>query len=113
MVTVKPESLLYWGQSRHALPLPTHDRDASSQSSAQVPPADLDIPILGQLAPSQLPLGDALEPGPLEVVRLDAPLRGPPLRQYPLEHAAREPDDAAVFADQARFSILLRHLAPH
>ena len=28
---------------------------------AQIPPADLDIPILGQLAPSQLPLGDAFE----------------------------------------------------
>ena len=38
----------------------------------QVPPADLHVPILGQLAPSQLPLGDALEPRPLEVVRLYA-----------------------------------------
>jgi hypothetical protein len=39
-------------------------------------PADrdrlLDISILGQLAPAQLPLGDGLEPGPLEVVRLNA-----------------------------------------
>jgi hypothetical protein len=41
---------------------------------AQVAPGDLYIPILGQLAPAQLPLGDALEPGPLEVVGLDAPL---------------------------------------
>jgi hypothetical protein len=32
---------------------------------AQVPPADLDIAILGQLAP-ELPLGDALETGSLE-----------------------------------------------
>jgi hypothetical protein len=47
---------------------------------AQIPPADLDIPILGQLAPAQLPLGDALEPGSLEVVRLDAAFRGRPLR---------------------------------
>ena len=38
----------------------------------QVPPADLDIPILGQLAPAKLPFGDALEPGPLKVVRVDA-----------------------------------------
>lgn len=30
---------------------------------AQVSLADLHIPILGQLAPVQLPLGDALEPG--------------------------------------------------
>jgi hypothetical protein len=31
----------------------------------QVPPAYLDIPILGQLPPAQLLLGDALEPGAL------------------------------------------------
>ena len=48
---------------------------------AQVPPADLDIPILAQLAPSRLPCGTAFEPGPLEVVRLDALLRGGPFRQ--------------------------------
>ena len=48
---------------------------------AQVPPANLDILILGQLAPSQFPLDDALEPRPLEVVRFDAPLRGGVLRQ--------------------------------
>ena len=47
----------------------------------QVPPADFDIPILGQLAPPQLPLSDALEAGSLEVVRLDAALGGWPLRQ--------------------------------
>jgi hypothetical protein len=36
---------------------------------AQIPPANLDIPILGHQAASQgLPLGDALEPGSLEVV---------------------------------------------
>jgi hypothetical protein len=43
---------------------------------AQVASGDLDIPIRGQLPPAQLPLGDALEPGPLEVVRLDTLLRG-------------------------------------
>src|SRR6516165_6068871 len=31
--------------------------------------ADLHVVILGQLAPAQLPRGDALEPGPLEIVR--------------------------------------------
>ena len=41
----------------------------------QVAPTDLNIPILDQLAPAQLPLSDALEPGPLEIVRLDAPLQ--------------------------------------
>jgi hypothetical protein len=32
---------------------------------AQSPPADLDIPIVGQLPPTDLPFGDALEPGSL------------------------------------------------
>ena len=41
---------------------------------AQVPPADLDIPVLGQLPPAQLPLGDAFEAGALEVVGFDAAL---------------------------------------
>jgi hypothetical protein len=31
---------------------------------AQVPPVDLDIPVLRQLPPAQLPLADALEPIP-------------------------------------------------
>ena len=35
-------------------------------------PADLDIPIVGQLPSAQLSLGNTLEPGPLEVVSLDA-----------------------------------------
>ena len=48
---------------------------------AQIPRTDLDIPILGQLALAQLPLGDALKPGSLEVVRLNAPLRCGPFRQ--------------------------------
>jgi hypothetical protein len=47
----------------------------------QVAPTDLNIPILDQLAPAQLPLSDALEPGPLEIVRLDAPLVGRPLQK--------------------------------
>jgi len=36
--------------------------------------ADLHIPILGQLAPAEFALGDALEAGPLEVVGSDMPL---------------------------------------
>ena len=52
-------------------------------------PADLDIPILGQLTPAQLPLGDALEPGPLEIISLDAPLGRGALREQPLEHPPR------------------------
>jgi hypothetical protein len=44
----------------------------------QFSPADLDIPISRQLAPAQLPLGDALEPGPLKEESLDAALGGGP-----------------------------------
>jgi len=39
------------------------------------------MPILGQLAATLLSLGNALEPGPLKAVRLDAPLRGGALRK--------------------------------
>ena len=48
--------------ARHCVPL-------GLERLAQVPSADLDIPVLGQLAPAQLPLGDALEPGALELVQ--------------------------------------------
>jgi len=41
----------------------------------QIPPADRHIPVLGQLPPAQLPLGDALEPAPLEAIGFDARLR--------------------------------------
>ena len=53
-----------------------------------------------QLAPAQLPLGDALEPGPLEVVRLIAALGRGPLGQGAAgTRSARDPDHAAVLAD--------------
>jgi hypothetical protein len=48
---------------------------------------------------AQPPLGDALQPGPLEVVGFDAPLGGGPFGQEPLEHPPRHPDHAAVLAD--------------
>jgi hypothetical protein len=50
-------------------------------------------------APAEFALGDALEPGSLEIVSLDAPLGGGPLREQPLEHALRDPDHAVVLAD--------------
>jgi hypothetical protein len=65
---------------------PCSEADCSKRSLSlarlpQVAPADLHVPILGQLAPAQLLLSDALEPGPLEIVRLNAALGGRPLRQ--------------------------------
>jgi class 3 adenylate cyclase len=70
-----------------------------SGTLAQISPADLDISILGQLTPANLPLGNALEPRPLEVVCLDASFRRGPLGQEPLKDPARHPDHATVFAD--------------
>jgi hypothetical protein len=63
----------------------------STRRLAQVPPADLDIPVLGQLAAAQLPLSDAIEPGSLEVVGLDAAFGGGRLREQALEYAPRDP----------------------
>ena len=60
------------------------------------PPADLHVPILGQLPPTDLPLGDALEPGTLEIVGLDAPLRRRSFGQKTLEHPPRNPDHTTV-----------------
>ena len=54
------------------------DRHRPHLALGLVPPADLDIPILGQPALARFPLGDALEQGPLEIVRLEAtPLSTP------------------------------------
>jgi hypothetical protein len=46
--------------------------NVSLTAPVEVPSADLHIPVLGQLPPAELALGDALEEGPLEVVRLGA-----------------------------------------
>ena len=62
-----------------------------------ISPANLDIPILGQLVQVQLPLVDAFQPGSLELLRSDAPLG--PLRDQASEHAPRDPDHAVVPAD--------------
>jgi hypothetical protein len=62
------------------------------QHLTQAPPADLHIPILGQLAPGQLPVGNPLEPGSLEIVSLDAPLGVGGSGGRALEHAPRDPD---------------------
>jgi hypothetical protein len=51
------------------------------QALAYVPAGDLDIAIFGQLAPAKLPLSDALEARPLQVIGLDAARGCRPLRQ--------------------------------
>jgi hypothetical protein len=48
--------------------LPACRHDPHPANLAQVPPADLDAPVVSQLAAPEFSLGNALEPGPLEVV---------------------------------------------
>ena len=64
-------------------------RGRARRHSAHVPLADFDIPILSQLPVTLLSLGDPLEPGPVEAVRLDASLGCGPLGRGALEHAPR------------------------
>ena len=63
-------------------PVPT-----GSEYLAQVTPADLDISILGQMAPAQLLLGDTLEPGPLKVIAAYSPVAGPVVSQIQAERS--------------------------
>jgi hypothetical protein len=63
---------------------------------AQVASGDLDIAGIGQLAAAQLPLGDHLEPGALEMECLDAPFRRRALIEKSLEDSPADPDGALV-----------------
>jgi hypothetical protein len=63
----------------------------NGSSFAKVPSGDLDVAIIGQLPPTQLPLNDHLEPGALEMECLHAPLGSRALIEQPLER----PSDAA------------------
>jgi hypothetical protein len=66
---------------------------------AQVPPTDLHVPVLGQLPLPQLPLVDALEPGPLEIVGFDTLLGRGSLWEQALEYAPGDGDHTAVLSD--------------
>ena len=65
----------------------------------QIAASDLDVPVLGQLTPPQLPLGELSQRCPLQVVRFNAALGGRCLPQEGLEHAPGYPHHAAVFTD--------------
>ena len=76
------------------------------EASAEIRPADLHISIFGQLAAAQLPLGDALEAAPLEVVGFHALLGGGPLWEQALEDAPTADAFAAA-------PVWVRRRAPH
>jgi hypothetical protein len=65
----------------------------------QIAASDLDVPVLGQLTPPQLPLGGFLKACSLQVVCFNVAFGGGCVRQQALEHAPRYPHNAAVFAD--------------
>jgi hypothetical protein len=65
----------------------------------QIQPGDFDIPVIGQLPPTQFALGDPFKVRALEVVGFEATLGGWTLGQKALENTPREPDNALVLAD--------------
>jgi hypothetical protein len=50
--------------------------DGPGIAFTHIAPDDLDIAVIGQLPPPQLPFNNKLKPGPLEVERFEASCRG-------------------------------------
>jgi hypothetical protein len=65
----------------------------------QIAARDLDVPIGGQLPPSNLPLGDEFEPSPVTVIAFEAAFRRRGFRKQDLEHAPGNAHDTLIFAD--------------
>jgi hypothetical protein len=73
----------------------------------QIAASDLDVSVLGQLTPPQLPLSGSLKACSLQVVCFNAAFGGGCVRQQALEHAPGYPHHAAVLADfNAEFNSL-------
>lgn len=65
----------------------------------QITSGDLDIAVIGQLSPSQLPFDRKLEPGSLEVKRFQATLRCWRLIEHSLKDALTDAHRALVLAE--------------
>jgi hypothetical protein len=65
----------------------------------QITPGDLDVAVIGQLSPSQLPFDRKLEAGALEVKRFQATLRGGRLIEQSPEDAPMDVHRALVLAE--------------
>src|SRR5438105_3373820 len=65
----------------------------------QIATGDLDIAIVGQLSPPNLPLGDQFEPGPVKMVGFEAAFRRRCLWKQGLENAPGHADHTLIFAD--------------
>lgn len=54
---------------------------------SQIAPGDLDIAVIGQQLPANLPLGDEFQPGPMKMIGFEASFRRRGLWEQDLEHA--------------------------
>jgi hypothetical protein len=66
---------------------------------SEIAPGDFNVAIVGQLTLAQLALSDAFESRPLQMVGLDAALRGHGAVDKSLENSPRNPDQTFVFPD--------------
>jgi hypothetical protein len=66
---------------------------------SEIPPANFDIAIVGQLPAAQLAFGYQFEPGPLKMVGFEAPLGCRALREQALKDPPADPHNASIFAD--------------
>jgi hypothetical protein len=74
----------------------------------EIPPGDFNVAIVGDLTLAQLTLGDALEARSLQMIGLDAALRGHGAVDKAAENSPRNPDLTFVFPDSdAEFEEIL------
>src|SRR6478735_8224717 len=65
----------------------------------QIATGDLDIPIVGQLPATNLPLGDEFEPSPMKMVGFEAAFGREGFQQQDLEDAPGNAHDSLILAD--------------
>ena len=67
-------------------------------SFSQIATGDLDVAVVGQLPPPNLPLSYEFEPSPVKVVGFEAAFRRRGLWKQDLEHAPGNPHHAVILA---------------
>jgi hypothetical protein len=73
-------------------------RRCSGCALTQITARDLDIAVVHKLAAANLPLGDKLKPGSMEMVGFEAAFRRGGLWKQDLEHAPGNAHYALIFA---------------
>ena len=74
-------------------------RCCSGFAFTEIAAGDLDIAIVGQLLPADLPLGDEFEPGPMKVIGFEAAFRSWAFREQLLKDEPGYANDALIIAD--------------